>query len=182
MGPNEKKEGFTLSSAALLGKSLARKLVNPVDKLRDLYTRLGTRPYRVRIIRTRWPSGRRGMGPEAVVHVLELLPTPKVVDLTSLSAELTAVGVNQRGTVQLQQISGRYTEDHLTGVDADGNAVGPNDSLYYEIESFRPDGKPADLRRFALAAIPYYDATGFAWSVILDSSTDARDRDGHPKH
>jgi len=179
-GPYEKRDGFAVASPQLLRDSLARKLVPVADKLRDLQTRLGGRPYRVKVVRTTWSGLKRGVGVEQVVSELELLPTPLVVDLNGLGEEVSAVGVTEVGQVILQEVSGRYTEDHLTGVDAEGNPVGDSDSLYYEIESFRPDGQPAERRRFALASVPYYAATKFQWTITLDAQLAKRGRNGRP--
>ena len=180
MGDEEKKGGYAVSTPNLLQGSLARKLVPVADGLRNLNTLFGLRPYRVRIVRTTWAGKRRGVGVEQVVNELELTPTPKLVDLNTLQEVVTAVGVTEVGQATLEEISGRYTEDQLTGVDPSGNSVGPMDSLYYEIQSFRPDGRPADRRRFALASTPFYAATKVQWIVTLDAQLDHRDRDGRP--
>jgi len=179
-GDGEKKDGFSVSGPRLLARSLQRMLVPVVDKVRDLNTRLGMRPYRVRVVRTTWGSGERGVGVEVVVSEMELLPTPLLVDMNTLSEEVTAVGRVEVGTVTLREVSGRYTEDHLTGVDSEGNPVGDSDSLYYEVDMFRPDGQPGERRRFALASVPFYDAPRAQWVVTLDAQLARRGRDGSP--
>lgn len=179
--PIEKKDGFTVATPDLIRKSLARKLVRPVDKIRDLATRLGARQYRVFIVRTHWTGTRRGEGIEQVVDDVEILPTPKIIDLNTLAEVVTPVGPTEIGLVQLQQVSARYTEDFLTGVSADGTPVMPNDDLYYEVHFFRPDGSPAGRHRFALASTPYYAATKVQWLVTLDAQVEKRRRDGRPR-
>lgn len=176
-----KKDGFTVPTPEHLRSSLAQKLIPAVDKVRDIYTQVGARPYRVRILRTRWSGARRGVGVEQVTHELELLPTPLVVDLQSLSEVLTPVGRYEQGVVQLQYISGRYTEDQLLGVGPNGDQVAPNETVYYEIEFFRRDGTPAEKRRFVVDAAPYYSALKFQWNVSLVSATERRARDGTPE-
>lgn len=179
--PGETVDGFTVATPELLKNSLAQRLVPVADGLRDLFTKLGARPYRVRLVRTRSSVGKRGMGVESVVLELEILPTPKVIDLNTLGEVVTPVGPAEIGIVQLQQVSGRYTEDALTGVDPHGNPVGDGDDLYYEIEFFRPDGQASEKRRFALASAPYYHATKFQWTVDLDAQIEKRRRDGRPR-
>jgi hypothetical protein len=179
-GPYDKVDGFDVSSAELLRDSLARKLIPVADKLRELKTKLGARPYRVRIVRTTWLGGKRGVGPEVVTHELELVPTPLVVDLNALQETVTEVGVVEMGQATVSEISGRYSEDHLLGVDAHGNEPGSADSLYYELEILRPDGCDGQRKRFQLASAPHYNATGFQWTVQLDASIERRQRDGRP--
>jgi hypothetical protein len=179
--PKTKVDGFTVATPGLLKSSLAQKLVPVADKIRDLYTVFGARPYRIRLVRTRWVGGRRGVGVETVIYTMEIVPTPKVIDLNTLSEMVTPVGTSEIGLVQLQQVSGRYTEDMLLGVDADGNHVGEADDLYYEIEFFRRDGQESIKRRFALATAPYYHATKFQWNITLDSQVEKRRRDGRPR-
>lgn len=179
--PVEKKDGFSVATPDLIKRSLGQRLVNVVDRTRDINTRLGFRPYRVRIIRTRCSGPRRGMGPEAVIDEMELLPTPMVVDLKSLSEVVTSIGVNDEGTVQLQYISGRYTEEQLIGVGPDGSDVAPNETVYYEIEFFRRDGRPSEKRRFVRDSVPDYSASGVQWTVNLVNALKNRSRDGEPR-
>lgn len=180
-GGSPKSGGFTVSTPELLKRSLGQRLIPVIDRVRDLATQLGTRPYRVRLIRTRFSGPRRGVGVESVVYDLELLPTPKVVDMSSLTEVITPAGMNEQGTVQLQQISGRYTEEMLVGVGPDGNQVAANEAVYYEVEFFRRDGGPSEKRRFVRDVLPFYDAGKVEWVVTLVSAVDNRSRAGTPE-
>jgi len=171
---------YAVATPGLLKQSLMTKLIPVADSLRNLITVLGDRPYRVQLVRTRFASGTRGRGPESVVFVRDILPTPLVVDMTSLTEMVTPIGVNEQGTVQLQEISGRYTEDELIGVDAVGNVPGPADCVYYEIQFYRRDGLPAEKRRFVKQSAPYYKASGFQWNITLVNANENRERDGTP--
>jgi hypothetical protein len=177
----DKIGGFTVTTPDTLRGSLAQRLVPVVDRVRDLNTSLGMRPYRVRIVRTRWAGGRRGVGVESVVFEIDILPTPKVVDLNTLQEMVTPVGVTEIGLVQLQEVSGRYSEDFLVGVDASGSPVPDSDDVYYEIEWIRADGKQTDRHRFTLAVVPYYAATKVQWTLTLDAQLEKRRRDGRPR-
>jgi hypothetical protein len=176
-----KKDGFTVPDPATLRCSLARRLIPAVDRVRDLYTQIGARPYRVWIIKTRFTGERRGRGVEQVIHETEILPTPLVVDLRALSEVVTPVGVNDQGVIQLQYISGRYTEELLLGVGLDGHPVAPNETVYYEIEFFRADGLPSERRRFVRDSVPHYNALQFQWLVTLVSAIENRARDRTPE-
>jgi hypothetical protein len=173
-----KKDGFTVSTAELLRTSLGQRLIPVVDRVRDIATVLGTRPYRVRIVRTRFAGPRRGVGVESVVHQMDILPTPKVVDMTTLTELVTPVGVNEQGTIQLQEVSGRYTEEQLMGVGPNGDAIASNEAVYFEVEFFRRDGSPSELRRFQRDSIPFYDAGRVQWIVTLVSVVENRARSG----
>ncbi len=175
------KDGYTVPDAATLKCSLAQKLIPSVDRIRDIYTRLGARPYRVFIVRTRFAGPRQGMGVEQVVSELELLPTPLVVDMRGLSEMVTPVGVNEQGIVQLQYISGRYTEEMLLGIGSTGQPLPANETVYYEIIFFRRDGGPPERRRFVRDAVPTYNALQFQWQVNLVSALENRSRDGTPE-
>lgn len=179
--PEDTIDGFALATPATVRGSLAQKLIPVVDKVRDLSTRLGMRPYRVRIVRTRSAGGKRGVGVESVVFEVDVLPTPKVVDLNTLQEMVTPVGTTEIGLVQLQQVSGRYSEDFLVGVDSSGAPVPESDAVYYEIEWVRPDGKQTDRHRFALAVVPYYNASSIQWTITLDAQLEKRRRDGRPR-
>lgn len=179
-GSGDKKDGFTVPTPALLKSSLGQRLIPVVDGARDLLTKFGLRPYRVKIIRTRFAGPRRNVGPETVIHELDILPTPLVVDLSSLTEEVTVVGREESGSIQLQKISGRYTEETLLGVGPDGVQVAPNECVYYEIEFFRRDGGPSEKRRFIAASAPMWNATSVEWSITLVSAIENRDRDGSP--
>lgn len=176
----EKNGRFTIASPLTLQNSLARKLIPVADGLRDLFTRFGGRPYRVRLIRTHWSGGRRERGVEVVTHQLEILPTPLVIDLGTLEEVVTPIGRTEWGQVQIQQISGRYTGDQLIGVDPQGNPPGVDDSVYYEIEGFRPDGQPGERRRMQIDTAPDYKPFKFQWTVTLDKAVSDRNRDGTP--
>lgn len=176
-----KKDGFTVPTAARLRNSLGQKLVPAVDKIRDINTQMGLRPYRVNIVRTRWSGGVRSRGVEQVISELEILPTPLVVDMRSLSEVVTAVGVEDEGMVQLQQISGRYTEEHLLGNGPNGAPPGADVNVYYEIEFFRRDGGPSEKRRFIREGIPMYLAGQVQWQITLVSATENRARNGSPE-
>lgn len=180
MAIDVKKDGFSVATPERLRTSLASKLIPAVDKLRDIYTKFGARPYRVRIIRTRFSGPRRGNGVEQIIHELELLPTPLVVDMRSLTEMVTPIGVNEQGVIQLQQVSGRFTEEQLIGVGPDGTQVPENETIYYEIEFFRRDGGQAERRRFVRDSIPMYNALQFQWQLTLVSVVESRGRDRVP--
>ncbi len=172
------KDGFTVVTPGMLGQTLTRKLVPVVDKIRDLHTQFGGRVYNVRIIRTRWDGNRRGIGKECIVSSIDIRPTPRVVDLTTLQEITTPIGLEETGAVNVNQISGRFSEEILLGIDPDLKEPAPDENIFYEIEFPRVDGRPGTRRRFHIRAAPNYDPYGFQSSITLEKADENRGQDG----
>lgn len=170
---------FTTPTPALLARSLVRKLQGPVDKIRDLNTRFGRRPYIVRFIYTGWSGGARGDGQEYLVREEVILPVPLVVDLASLQELVSPVGVENAGSLILTEVSGCYTEEQLRGLsNTDGSPTPADQNFYYEIEFIRPDGVDGVRRRFQVAGTPEEVPDKFQWRVRLDRAQPGRARSG----
>jgi len=169
---------YTDPTAQQQNQTLARKLIKVADGLRDPFTRFGTRPYKVRVVRARWTSGKRGVGTPVVERTLDLLPTPLVQDMSGVTEIVNPVGLDEVGTIAIAEISGRFTDEELRFCAADGTPLGPDEEVWYEIEFPRADGKPGDLRRFYLRAAPMYFATRFMWTLRLEKAHSDRGRDG----
>lgn len=173
---------FTTLNGIALSNTLARKLIGTVDQLRDLNTRLGFRPYEVRVIRTRWTGGERGVGQEIVIFDEAILPTPLISSLDGVRRIVNLVGLDEIGTVQLSQVSGRYAEGYLTGTDEEGYPLDVDTEFYFEVVFPTPgsvaDGAPR--RRFFPASAPSYDAGKFEWTLTLQRSHVDRRSDGRP--
>lgn len=168
---------FTLLGSDIRN-TLARKLISVADRLRDLQTRFGLRPYIVRIIRTKWTGGIRGVGEEIITHQRDILPTPKVSDMASLAQIVQPIGLDEVGSLQLAEISGRYTEDELRGLDHEGVGPEPDEQVFYEIEYPNQNGGPSERRRFFARSAPMYNAGRVEWVVTLERAHEGRDRTG----
>jgi len=172
---------FTDPTSLQLGKTLARRLVPLADKLRDMLTKFGLRPYKVKVVRVKWSGGARGAGAPVVVGDLHILPTPLISDLNSLSNIVEAVGLTEVGSLTLSEVSGRFSEDDLLGRDSEGNPVAPDEEFFYEVEFPRLDGKPSTRRRFYPRSPPQYHAGKLQWTVRLEKALEDRDRTGDPE-
>jgi len=165
-----------------LSKTLGRRLINTVDRLRDIPVRFGLRPYEVHVVRTRWTGGERGVGYEVVIFDEAVLPTPLITSLDGVSRVVNIVGLDEIGSVRLEQVSGRYAEGYLSGTDENGNPPDPDTNFYYEVQFPTPgtitDGAPR--RRFFPSSAPSYDASRFQWSLSLERSHVDRLNDGSP--
>lgn len=177
--PEIKAPKYTDPSVLDLRRTLAQRLIPVADRIRDLFTQFGCRPYKVRIVRVRWADGERGRGLPVVEKVVDLLPTPLVQDMSSLTEIVQPVGLDEIGSIIVSEISGRFTDDDLRFADRYGQPPGPDEEVFYEIEFPRtPDGKPGDKRRFYLRGAPHYTSTRFEWQVRLEKSHEDRQRNG----
>ena len=119
-------------------------LIPIVDSARQMLSNFGMRPYRVFLVHVLWPSGRRGMGNQVVISNRELLPAPKVVDMSATTEILHAFGRDEEGGLSIEQISAKYSEDDLLGVTPDLAELIPsgtdtaNVDFFYEVQEARP--------------------------------------------
>ncbi len=163
-----------------LQKTIAGRFVKVGDSLRNLNTKFGVRRCIVRQVRTKWSGGARWRGEEAVLSEVELLPNPKVVDLSTLREVVSSTALMEAGQVVVDEISGTYTEDFLRGLDGRGE-IPEDESFYYEIE-FRSVGSASNpRRRFVVASNPNYVADDVRWVLTLSAAQGNRLRDGSPR-
>lgn len=172
------KPKFTKLSGSDLSKTLASCLIPVADSLRDIYTQLGLRTYSVKILRTSWTGGRRGVGVEYIKEQIDILPTPKISALDEITEILQPVGLDEVGAIRLTEISGRFTEDDLLGRIPNGIPIDKDEQIFYEIEFPRLDSISGVKRRFVIRSAPYYDATILQWSVRLERTREDRSRNG----
>lgn len=161
--------------------TVARRLVPTADRLRNLLTRFGLRPYKVRMVVVRWSEGFRGRGVPNVLSVVDMLPTPAVLSLDGVTQVVNPVGEQEEGTISLSEISGCYTEEQLRGQGPQGEPIPPSDEFFYEIEWPKPNGMASVKRRFNVRGAPAYQADNFQWTVRLERSLGDRNRAGKPR-
>lgn len=178
--PPRRPAGLTTLTAGGQFGTLIARLTPAVDRLRDLKTKLGARPYRVSLVTTRWSGGERGVGAEEVVGCCVLLPTPKVADLDGLELTIQSVGADEVGTLRVSEISPSYSEEQLRGLGPLGEEIPADHNFYWEVTYPKANG--ADLRRrFLPRSPPGYDAVKFQWSIVLVKASEDRERNGDPE-
>lgn len=161
--------------------SLVGELFGCVDVIRQIATDLGARPYRVFLVWTLWSGEERGEGVEAIVREEEILPVPKVAELSGIQLQLLDIGMDEQGAVQVSQISPRYTENQLLGRKQDGSGVAKNETFSWEVRLDK--GDMSDLkrrRRFMIKGVPSFKADSLMWSVNLIRAGSDREHDGRP--
>ena len=158
--------------------SLVESMGATVDSLRQLYTDMGLRPYRVFSVLVRWTGGAVGRGRPEVVREVEFLPTPRLREVSSVRTELRSGGRVERGTVWLEQISPRLTEDEVRRLVAP-SGLGAGEEAWIEVRIDERDGNTV-RRRFVTSGVPERDAEGFQWRVRLVRQDEGRSRSGEP--
>lgn len=180
-------------------RTLAHKLTPIADRLRQLNTRFGLRSKRVFLVWSVWSGAERGEGTERVLYEIELLPTPRVSDLSSLARRPYSAGVFPEGSIRVDQISaGAYTRDVLVGLSiprqtteaprADqGSAINKHDyekgtdpriDFWWEVQEDGRGDNPARRVRFRIFGGPSRNEGSLWWAVNLELADEARSRDG----
>ncbi len=176
--------------------TLAHRLGGRVDRIRQLATRLGIRPYRVFLVWTRATGAVVGEGEENIFARVEILPTPRV-DLSAMVRRPWTMGILPEGTCRVDRVSVAFTNDQLKGLVIPaprcrsatfegqllaGDWVKPQsdeqcDFFYEVVEDGRGDELP-ERRRFRLYGEPVRDAGNVSWSLMLEPASDPLGRDG----
>ena len=177
-----KRDGFTVLPPGAFAGTLVGKLISPVDKLRNLLTVAGLRPYIVRLVTTRWSGGTRDEGVEQVVKEQLILPTPKISNLDAIDSTTNEVGTEEYGSIQISQISARYTEYELSGRGPNGEEIPADTQFYWEIEFPGINGRyPGIRRRFESNSAPNYNGGKFEWTIKVVRAGEDRLPDGTPE-
>lgn len=138
-----------------------------VDQIRQINTDMGLRPYHVYIVKLQWTGRQRGDGVLTELERTELLPVPKVADLSNVQLQLQPIGLDEVGTLQISEISARYNEFQLRGLGPAGEELGKNQEFMWEVSWARDDGTTPIRRRFHPQTLPTYNPGMFQWSVTL---------------
>lgn len=183
-------------------ETLAHRLAPRVDRLRQIATRFGVRPYRVWLVWTKWSDAERGEGKELPEARLEILPTPKVVSLDSVSFRGFSGGMIPVGSMRVSEISALFTSDQLRGIAIPSPAFAwENDpprptsamclpariddkglpdplDFYWEVQEDGRGDDPAERMKFRLMSQPYRHADAVAWEVMIERTGPDAKRDG----
>lgn len=165
--------------------TLAHRLGPRVDRIRQIATKLGIRPYRIFLTWEKWTGKERGEGDMKLVERMEILPTPKVEDLASVSFSLFAIGTFPVGTLRVSRISvASFTYDMLTGHWVPKNhedKIPEPYSFFYEVVEDGRGDDPAVRARYRLLGTPWRHAGGVHWKLLLERISPDLGRDGLPK-
>jgi hypothetical protein len=143
-----------------------------------MQSRAGLRPYSVTIVRARASGTRRGDGPTEIVHEWPILPTPKLGDMTGLQEILAPDQLRETGSLQLTEVSLRYSEDMLLGRGPNGDPIPPDEVVFYEIRFLDGAGRVTQRRRFVSSSAPNPDPARAQWTINLTRAPHDRARNG----
>jgi hypothetical protein len=142
-----------------------------VDRVRQVATRFGLRPYRVFLVWTQFGGAERGEGTEREVARIEILPAPKVISLDSVALAPQTAGILPMGSIRVEKISVSLTLDQLKGrmipVPHEDH-IPVTYSFHYEV---REDGRgdtAVEIMKFRLASDPFRRAGKIDWVVNLE--------------
>lgn len=108
--------------------SFLRMVGDIVDGIRQLLTDFGLRQYRVFVITLAWSGSKYGIGTSYIKYVREILPTPKVSDLSFIQRQASTGGIHEEGKIIVSEISiNDWTEDELLGTDPITGLTKPNE-------------------------------------------------------
>ncbi len=159
--------------------SLTCEMGSVVDDIRQLYTDFGQRPYRVFSVVYEWSGGIVGRGTPSVLAQMEFLPTPKTT-LATIRDDMKSGGIVERGTVNVTEISPRYTEDQVNQMFHCGAPLPEGQEGFIEITMDKRDGY-SERRRFRVHDVPERDAWNFMWRVNLFKQELNPNRAGQPR-
>jgi hypothetical protein len=82
--------------------------------------------------------------------------------------------------MNISEISPRYTEWQLLGLNPDGSAIAENETFSWEISLSRGDSGDKKRRRFMVQGVPGYNASRLEWTVRLIRAGSDRAAGGNP--
>lgn len=180
-------------------KTLAHRMTGLADKIRQKNTCFGLRSKRVFLVWSEWTGEERGEGEERLLAEIELLPTPRVSEMSAIANRPYSIGTFPEGSLRVDQISaGAYTEDMLRGIaipdsrpnacrrvessSPNGNNVerasSPKVDFWYEIQEDGRGDNPARRQRFRVYGNPARNEARLEWAVILERADEPRSREG----
>lgn len=163
-------------------RSLAHRFASRVDRLRQIETRLGMRPYRVVLVWSQFSGEERGEGDETVTLRREILPTPKVENMTAKERKVMSAGLHEVGSIRISEVSMLLTADMLEGREVpEPHKPIPDDAeFFYEVFEDGRGDNPAERGRYRLSSAPYRDVENLGWTFVLERRSEDYGRDAKP--
>lgn len=160
--------------------TLAARLGSRVDRLRQIATNLGIRPYNVFLTWVVYSGQERGEGVASIFKRIQILPNPKITNLDTLTYVPQALGSLALGSLRVEKISPvAFTEDLLSGILSGSEEIPSNMEFFYELQQDGRGDNPAYRHKFKLASVPFLQPGKEEYTVILEriGGSDL-DRDG----
>ena len=159
-------------SPAEAKRTLVARMGPTADRVRQIATTLGARPYRVFLVWTRATGEERGEGTDLEIARTEILPTPVVESLDAITRGAFAGGAYPVGSIRLREVSTSFNASTLTGkMLPDGRRVDtipqPWDFYYEVFEDGRHEIDPEPMK-FRLLSPPVNDAENVQWIMAME--------------
>lgn len=161
---------------------LTVSLSSTADSIRHLHATFGTHIYRVFLHHQIWTGNLRGVGALQSLSRREILPAPRVRDMSVMSRILRSTGITEEGDVTVDRISISFSEDDLIGKTPDLTdpqlPVTSRSAIEFswEIQESRPQTPNTLVRRFKPSGVP--DRRQVQWSISLVKADGDAKRDG----
>jgi hypothetical protein len=153
--------------------SLMSRLVPSIDKIRQVASDLGLRPYRVFMVHVLWTGDRPGDGQPVEISRREILPTPRIRDMSATTEVLSSFGRVEEGGIVVDRISAKLSEDDLLGVTPDlldpaiARTGKRNGEFFWEVQENRPGFPRTIPRRYVPSGTPTLMRGGLHWRLPL---------------
>ncbi len=158
-------------------RTVAQRVAHVQDRARMRIARLGFRPYNVDLVWSKWSGEERGAGFEKVMKRTPLVPSPVVVDLSTVSMSAVATGVLPMGSIRIEKVSVCFTSDQLLGrLLGEGGTPEPYD-FYYEVYE---DGRSGTAQRMKFRPASHPNRKKYGWQIVLERIIGDADRAGKP--
>lgn len=160
-------------------RSLANRLAPKADRIRQIATKLGIRPYRVFLVWVVYSASERGEGREKEIRRKEILPTPLVESLDAVARNPYAVGIVPEGSIRVSRVSVQsFTSDELAGR-APGEVLIPDPyGFFYEVVEDGRHGMEQHRQKYRLSAQPMLQPDRVQWMIVLERISEDRDTKG----
>lgn len=147
------------------------------DRLRQLHTKFGARSTRAFLVWLEWNGSMRGEGDVVVHRRIEILPTPKVSDLTAIALNAYSAGKLPVGSVRLDEVSAALALDILMGrLVAGGPILEERFDFFYQLMEDGRSGVPAIPMHFRIMSTPTRKETNISWSILLERISEDANR------
>jgi hypothetical protein len=156
--------------------ALVEQIAGLVDDARQLAVDVGLRPYEVWSVVVRWSGGERHRGTPSILWEQPFLPVPKVTGVSEVDRDLRAGGAVKRGTIRLEKLSARYTQEQICTLFPSPEQLGRADEHFIETRIDGRDGSRTVRARYVVSGTP--ERRPLDWTVKLTKQDANRERDG----
>ncbi len=176
-GPCDAQEEFSQITPAQAKSSIAQRVMRAQNRARQKVARLGFRPYNVDLVWVKWTGVERGQGYEEVFLRTPIVPSPELVDLSSINLSAVSTGILPLGSIRLNKINGCYTSDQLAGRLRGENGTPHPFDFYYEVYE---DGRNGTAERMKFRPVAQPTRRPYGWQITLERISQDGERDGTP--